>query len=199
MLEEHTKKDIEKKSLDILRGANALDIFPTPVEKITLYTGLTIATDIDLAHVNKMFVSALTDHVKSNANRVSGSIRGLLHRPQKTIYLDQSQLPTRKSFVTVHEIAHEVLTWQHEVLSCLDDDTTLDPNVDEQFEAEANYFASTTLFQHDRFLHQIGQHEIGVQSCIKIAKHFGASLHATIRRYVEQSPKKCALLVPRKY
>jgi len=36
---------------------------------------------------------------------------------------------------------------------------------------------------------------MGMQSCIKISKHFGASLHATVRRYVEQSSKKCALLV----
>jgi hypothetical protein len=102
---------------------------------------------------------------------------------------------SRKSFVKLHEVGHDVLYWQHEILCCLDDDQTLDADVHEEFEEEANYFASVTLFQHDRFDSEMGKYELGINASLSTAKHFGASLHATLRRYVERSDKRCALLI----
>lgn len=60
---------------------------------------------------------------------------------------------------------------------------------------EANYFASVTLFQHDRFSSEIKKLKLGIDSAIYLAKMFGASVHATLRTYVENKPKRCALLV----
>ena len=60
----------------------------------------------------------------------------------------------KKNFVQLHEIGHGVLSWQNEIMLALDNDETLCEEYGEQFEAEANYFASITLFQHERFFEE---------------------------------------------
>src|SRR5207249_4557685 len=77
----------------------------------------------------------------------------------------------------------------------LDNDMTLDPEVREQFEAEANYFAWITLFQQDRFQREMSKLEWGIKAPIHLAKQFGGSLHAALRKYVEYSNNRCALIV----
>ena len=62
-------------------------------------------------------------------------------------------------------------------------------------EAEANYFASITLFQNDRFENEVKKYELGLPTVMQLSKYFGASNHATFRRYVENSKQRCALLI----
>lgn len=192
MLEEHTRKDIEKHSLEVLKGCKGLDVFPTPVDSIVEYTELAIATGIDLSSVNESFFSNFSsDLLRSGLSK----IRGILDRSHKIIYLDLSQKTSRQGFVKLHEVGHEILPWQKKSLAYLDDDNTLGEDINEDFEAEANYFASITLFQHDRFLNQASKLELGINAPLYLAKHFGSSAHAALRRYVECSKKRCALLV----
>ena len=122
-------------------------------------------------------------------------IRGFLDRREKVIYLDMDQISSRQNFVTLHETGHNVLPWQNKTLEFLDDDETLDPDTHEEFEQEANYFASVTLFQNDRFENHAKKFELGMPSVMQLSNHFGASAHATFRRYVEDSKFRCALLV----
>ena len=67
--------------------------------------------------------------------------------------------------------------------------------IEEQFEQEANYFASITLFQHDRFIQEAEKLNLGLSSVMALSKKFGASVHATLRNYVLNSKNRCALLV----
>lgn len=76
-----------------------------------------------------------------------------------------------------------------------DDDFTLSPETKEQFEAEASYFASETMFQGDKFAEMVKDEPLTIQTAIKVSPFFGASIHATLRRLVEFSPIRCALLV----
>ncbi len=69
------------------------------------------------------------------------------------------------------------------------------PEVNNQFEAEANYFASAALFQLHRFDDDISALELGIKSPMHLADKYGGSKHAAIRRYVERSPKRCSLLI----
>ncbi len=192
MLEPHTKKDIEKRSIEILKGCGAYGVFPTPVDSIVTYSELVVGTGIDVNSIKDNFLSFFSsDILKSGLAK----IRGLLDRSEKVIYLDNTQNFGRKNFVKLHEVGHEVLPWQKKSLAYLDDDTTLSEYVNEDFEEEANYFASITLFQHDRFIAEMSKLELGIKAPMALAKQFGASVHATIRRYVEHSKKRCALLI----
>ena len=76
-----------------------------------------------------------------------------------------------------------------------DDDESLSSETQEEFEQEANYFASITLFQHDRFYNELNKLNLSIESAMQLSKIFGASIHATLRRYVENSKNRCALIV----
>lgn len=195
MIDLPSKSDIEKISLDLLKQSKALDIFPTPVDKILSYSELRLEKGIDLSNIDQSFLSKFSDKVSQKFIETLGLVRGLIDRREKIIYLDLSQNFNRQNFVKLHEVGHDALYWQREILEHLDDDTTLDSFTKEEFEAEANYFASSTLFQHDRFEHEMQKLELGIKSPMALAKVFGASIHATLRRYVEYSKNRCALLV----
>lgn len=191
-MELQSKKDIENISIDILKASKAFGIFPTPIDKIVQHSELTISEGIDLKSLEKKYGGFnFSDAFRSGIAKV----RGFLDRSEKLIYLDLDQPVTRRGFVTLHETGHSVLPWQQKTLQFLDDDETLDPQTKEEFEAEANYFASITLFQHDMFIQEVKKYELGIQAALHLSKYFGASGHATLRRYVETSKKRCAMLV----
>ena len=76
-----------------------------------------------------------------------------------------------------------------------DDKETISPRVKLLFEKEANFFASCVLFQLDIFDEEVAKLPLSLQSAMFISNKFGASTQATLRRYVEYSKKRCALLV----
>ena len=140
--------DIEKISLDILKDSKSLDVFPTPIDQILSYVNLNVDLNIDLFTIPREF-EAKNPNVLHSA---LGKLRGVLDRKEKKVYIDHSQIETRRNFVKLHEIGHEVLPWQGKCCNILeDDDKTLDLDTQEEFESEANLFASATLFQQERF------------------------------------------------
>lgn len=191
MLDPSTQKDIEKISYDLLKQSKALDVFPTPVDKLLIFSDLVVNRNVNLASVEESFLSKASVQFKSALNKV----KGILDRRERTIYLDLSLPLSSQGFIKLHETGHDLLYWQKEIIEFLDDDLTLSPDVQEQFEVEANYFASITLFQQDRFNNSSRKYPLDINSTIKLAKEFGASIHATMRRYVETSDLKCSLLV----
>jgi Zn-dependent peptidase ImmA (M78 family) len=185
-------KDIDKVSFNLLKGSKSFDVFPTPVDKIVQYGEAVINNNINITSIHESYLKKATDALFKAVTKV----RGLFDRTTRTIYLDQSLLPARKNFVKLHEVGHGVLPWQRKVHDVIeDDDDSLSAYTIEEFEAEANYFASVTLFQHDRFTNELNKLNLGIESAMHLSKLFGASIHATLRRYVECSEKRCALIV----
>jgi Zn-dependent peptidase ImmA (M78 family) len=192
MIELQSQKDIEKISYEILKGSKSLDVFPTPIDKIVSYAELMINNDVDLSKIPTNYLSRASDALK----RALGKLQGALDRREKIVYLDLSAHPLKQKFVKLHEVGHKVLPWQEKISEVLEDDeNTLDASCREEFEAEANFFASATLFQQDRFLSEMDKLGLGIDEALLLAKYFGASTHATLRRYVECSKKRCALIV----
>jgi Zn-dependent peptidase ImmA (M78 family) len=188
MLDSFNQQQIEKISLELLKRAKAYGVFPTPIDKIVSKADLIVADDIDLSKVKRSFIDRITDGAKS----LLKDIRGILDRRRKVIYVDMSVGESRQNFIKLHETGHEVITWQKEILNRLDDDYTLSPEVQEEFEAEANFFASTTLFQFDDEMKRL---PLGLPAAKVLAKKFGGSIHATLRKMVEKTKRRCALLI----
>lgn len=183
--------DIDRIVLDTLSKSKSLGIFPTPVDKIIRYAELYVDTRIDLSRVTDSFFAKSEMFMK----RGVAKIRGVLDRSEKVIYLDLQQPDVKMRFVKLHEAGHELCPWQGKLHDCLDDDETLDPDISEKFEAEANYFASASMFQVDLFNDKMAELPLELASAIQLSKIFGSSVHASLRRYVEESTKRCALLV----
>lgn len=186
-----SQKDIEGKVLDILKQSNALDKFPTPVDKIVTCADLIVDGKIDLAHYKEPILKKLFKPLKNALI----DLRGFVDRREKVIYVDHSMRESRKNFVKLHEVGHIILPWQSAILNCADNDDTLNPFVEEEFEAEANYFASAAFFQLDRFDGEVRKLGLGIDAARALSTHFGASIHAALRRMVEFQSKRCALIV----
>ena len=62
-------------------------------------------------------------------------------------------------------------------------------------EASASFFASCALFQLERFDEEVEKLPLSMKSAQVLGQMFGGSNHAALRRYVERSKKRCALLV----
>lgn len=191
MMDLSTKKDIDNLSYEILRGSKSLDVFPTPIDAIVTHAELVVSTT-DLSKIPPNYVAKSIDAFK----RVMGKLQGMLDRREKVVYLDLSSHPSKQKFVKLHEVGHKVLPWQQGSYDGFEDDEyTLNADTREEFEAEANYFASCTFFQQDRFFTEMDKLGLGMDAALLLAKLFGASNHATLRRYVEYSKKRCALIV----
>jgi Zn-dependent peptidase ImmA (M78 family) len=195
MIDLPSKSDIEKISFGLLKQSKALDVFPTPINQILEYSNLHLDRSIDLAKIDHSFISRFSEKISHKFIEAFELVRGVLDRHEKVIYLDLSQSIGRQNFIKLHEVGHDVLNWQREIYEHLDNDISLDQYVEEEFEAEANYFASVTLFQHDRFEHEVKKLELSIKSPMHLSKIFGSSVHASLRKYVEVSSKRCALLV----
>jgi hypothetical protein len=184
-------QDIDKIARNILIASKTWGKFPTPVDEIIRFTELQIDQGVDLSSINPGFLTSQF-HFLSRALK---KVVGLVDIRQNTIYLDHSQKTPRKNFIKLHEVGHHALSWQNEMLGYMDDDSTLDPSVKDEFEREASYFASGTLFQLDRFDDEASKLPLCISSPQVLGKKFGGSNHAAIRRYVERCKKRCAVLI----
>lgn len=183
--------EIDKLARNILVGSKALGKFPTPVDDIIAYTELSLATGVDLSREDPGFAAVAAGFF----GRISRKVLGMIDLRQKVIYLDESQKTSRKNFVKLHEVGHGVIPWQRDLLGCQDDETTIVPEVEEIYEREASFFASSSLFQLDRFDEEAAKLPLSIASARVLAQKFGGSVQASLRRYAERSPKRCALLV----
>jgi hypothetical protein len=185
--------EIEKIAREVLKGSKGLGVFPTPVDKIVSFAELTVAQDLDLGTIEPGFIPRRFEFAKAALRKVLGLIDFRI----KTIYLDQSQIESRKNFIKLHETGHDVLVWQKDVLGRTDDEVTIAPEVKDTFEAEASYFASCILFQLERFEEEAAKYPLSLKSARALAQKFGGSIQASVRRYVQTSRKRCAVLVLR--
>lgn len=186
-----TEREIEKIVYDILKSSGAIDIFPTPVDRIISFC------ELNVNHLNDFHKSIPSNYIAKNAEafkRLLGKIAGVFDREEKIIYIDTNLNKGKQNFVKLHEVGHKAIPWQ-EVTLIEDDNFTLSPDVKESFEIEANFFASNALFQLDRFDHEISKLPLELNTIMHLANKFGASVHATARRYVEQNKLKCQLLI----
>lgn len=188
------RPDIEQIAERILRDSRCEGIFPTPVDRVVEHTKLQLDQGVDLSAISPGLLQRFDEVIRNRITSALSGILGLIDLREKTIYLDLSQAAPRQHFVKLHEVGHHALPWQNDILY-LDDERTLKANVTEEFEKEASFFASEILFQGNRFASEAAKLPLGIRSPLTLAGKFGSSKHAALRRYVEYSTKRCALLV----
>jgi hypothetical protein len=75
------------------------------------------------------------------------------------------------------------------------DHAYLDPDTRDDFERQANCFASDVMFQNDAFTKEAADHEFTIWTPIRIGRNYGASIYSALRRYVSTSDLACAVVV----
>ncbi len=175
----------------LLQQADVGNCLPTPVDKIVRCAHLTVSRKITLDQNHRDFFSRSFNLLQSALNKTVG----MVDLRENIIYVKQNIFPQRRRFVTLHEVGHASLPWQRQTYLYLDDETTLAPDIQDQFEREANQFAADLLFQIDRFDREARDLPLSLHSALSLARNYGASAHAAFRRYVEHHHRACALLV----
>ncbi len=175
----------------ILKEAGVGDRLPTPVDDVVACAELVVSREVTLSEEHEGFFTTSLKVLKSALKKAIG----LVDLRENVIYLDTTVLPQKRAFLKLHETGHKVLPWQRDAYLYLDDETTLDIDVRQLFESEANRFAADVLFQIDRFDRDARELPMSLKSPLALAKRYGASAHASIRRYVENNERACAVLV----
>lgn len=172
-----------------LEWASAVDVLPTPLDDVAKAAGV-----VDIREA-----AMLPEDIVVKKPRLWKRILGAVVFPEKTIYVDrQSQIGPRANFTQAHEVTHVLLPW-HEVAYRLDDERQLFFDTKDELELEANLGAAHLIFQGRRYHERALQNEVSIATPIELAQHYGASLHASIRYYVERHPDPVAVLVAGRY
>jgi hypothetical protein len=108
--------------------------------------------------------------------------------------VDLSQPLGRQRFILGHETGHKIIPWHAPALH-LDDEKRIFLDANEELEEEANLAASLLMFQGGRFHARALDYETSLQAPIGLAEPYGASLHTSIRFYVEHHLEPVALIV----
>ncbi|MDA8105453.1 MAG: ImmA/IrrE family metallo-endopeptidase [Nitrospiraceae bacterium] len=182
-----------KKAEYALRSAGAFGVFPTPIEDILS------AQKLELEHENVFelsFLKKIRKRASSALKSAIGKVIGLFHIPGKIIFIDKTVMAIKQTFLKLHEIGHYILPWQRKMYAVVEDcKQTIDPEIADLFEREANVFASEVLFQRNTFIEEALDDPFGIKVPMKLSKKYGASVYASIRQYVQKNPRSCIVLV----
>lgn len=164
--------------------ADAAGVFPTPLDRVAEVAGIQEIIDL----------SDMPEAMLLKKPKALWRILGAYAFRARTAFVDLSQPLARVRFVKAHETGHLIIPW-HEDSYYFDDEGRLFRNTEELLELEANFAAAHLIFQGPRFFERALDFERSINTPIAIADEFGASLHATIRYYVERHPDPIAAVI----
>jgi IrrE N-terminal-like domain len=170
-----------------LIAAGALGQIPTPLDAVGAALKLHPAEDL-------YNLADMPPSLRQRIKGLAGKVVGALAVGERTVLIDRSQSRPKQRFTHGHEIGHQGLPW-HAQAYFADDNRTLDPYTRNELEAEASAYSAELLFNVGAFTDRAHSTRLGLASALELADVFQSSSTAAIRRYVEDSPRPCALLV----
>ncbi len=186
--------EIRLAATKMLRDAGAVGIYPTPVDEIMRAAKIEIVPiALDEGYLAKLRRKA--EQAGKALLSALSKLWGVFDPKARIAFIDPETPKEKVPFLKLHEGGHAVLPWQSIFGLFEDCRKTLDPEIKAQFEREANVFASDVLFQLDGFAREAADHKFGISVPLRLAKRYGASVYATVRRYVTSSDRTCAVVV----
>jgi IrrE N-terminal-like domain len=174
--------DIARLTAGLLERAEVRDRLPTPVEDIIEAAGLTEPNESVLAD---HLIDEAPPHLASRIKKLKYKVQALVDRRAKEIHIRPDiNHDGQRRFKQLHEVTHDLLPWQDET-AYADDSRTLSWTTKRWFEQEANQGGAELLFQRSLFEIMAADYKIGFSAILELANKFGASYHASFRRYVE--------------
>lgn len=196
-LDPSQRRAVEERARKLLDRASAWNRFPTPTPDILEAAKLTVATyrAFDprqiLAYIQKKGATA-AGHLKSAISKVLG----ICDSEDQVIHIDQTVGVSKQNFLKLHETGHHELPAHRSLFRIFQDcEKTLDPEVSELFEREANNFARFALFQGDAYAKMAADCAFEIKTPIKLAAKFGASIYASSREFARTNARACAVYI----
>jgi Zn-dependent peptidase ImmA (M78 family) len=195
-LTESQYKRVRKEAQKALEKANALGCFPTPVNQIMAIAQVSLAEEDILDESFLITIRKSVLHAGSALKRALSKVLGLFDARENLIFIDRSVKAVKQTFLKLHEIGHSLLPWQKPLYAVVEDcEKTLAPDTADQFDREANVFATEVLFQLDGFIAEANDHNFGIRVPLDLSKKYGSSVYAAVREYVRKNHRACAVFV----
>ena len=179
-----SEQDIAQLAELSLKEANAIDKLPTPIDDLIKVSKVEEVFNFD--QIKAGFFASLKKDVQETSKFIIQKIRGIADLRERAIYIPKTDNPLRNIFPKAHELGHQIIPWHNIDPTYTDNDGTLSPRIEIEFEKEANFFASEVIFQGKRFGNNARDYAASFEAIFKLSDLYGASKFSTIWRYVEE-------------
>lgn len=176
-----------------LREAGALGRFPTAIDDVMAAAKVEeVKEDV----LNEGFLEKLRRQASGALKSALSKVIGLFDAKARLVFIDRSLHVVKQTFVRLHETGHAFLSWQRDLYAVVEDcEQTIDPELADQFDREANVFASEVLFQLDGFSKEAEEQAFGILVPVRLSGKYGASIYASVRQYVTKNWRACSVVV----
>lgn len=196
LLDPHQLANVQRHADRLLREASAIGRFPTPIDDLMAAAKLTVVDDEVL---DENFLQQFIKKAKASVATVKSALSkvlGLFEANDRFVVIDKNAPKPRVPFIKLHEVGHGTMPHQSNLYKIMHDcEKTLEPEIADLFEREANVFASEVLFQGEAFSQDAHAQSFGIKVPMKLAKKYGGSNYATFRRYVITNPHVCCVVI----
>jgi hypothetical protein len=196
ILDIHQLATVQRYADRLLRDASAHGVFPTPIDDLLAAAKLTVVDDEVL---NETLLQQFVHKAKAGLDSIKmalSKVLGLFESHEGLVVIDKNAPKPRVPFIKLHEAGHGTLPHQRKMYRLIHDcEKTLDAEITDLFEREANVFASEVLFQGEVFAQEASDQEFGIKVPMALARKFGASNYSAFRRYVITNSHACCVVV----
>ena len=185
LLDSHQLANVLRHADQLLREASAIGRFPTPIDDLLAAAKLTVVDDEVLSEGSWRNSSRKPRPPSATIKSALSKVLGLFEANDRFVVIDKNAPKPRVPFIKLHEAGHGTMPHQSKLYKIMHDcKKTLEPDIADLFEREANVFASEVLFQGDAFSQEAHAQSFGIKVPMRLAKKYGGSNYATFRRYV---------------
>jgi hypothetical protein len=189
-------KRVRSEAERALKLSGAFGQLPTPVDEVLR------AAEVEEVQED-VLNEGLIAKLRRKAGKAGGALKsalskviGLFDVTGRLVFIDRSLHLVRQTFVRLHEAGHAFLRWQRDLYAVVEDcELTINPELADLFEREANVFAAEVLFQLDSFSAEAEQRDFGILTPVRLSKQYGSSIYSAVRQYVTKNRRACAVIV----
>jgi Zn-dependent peptidase ImmA (M78 family) len=196
-LDPDERRGVEERARRLLDRASAWGVFPTPIDDIVA------AANLKVAPKSIFDLQAIAAYLKDKAIETGQNLKsavsklfGLYDSNDSIIHIDESVGETKQNFLKLHETGHHELPAHRKIFKFFQDcEKTLEPEIADQFEREANNFARFAMFQGSAYADQARDNAMSIKTPMRLAKEFGASQYASAREFARTHHRACAVYI----
>jgi len=184
---------IQNLALKTLKKGDAIGVYPTPITHLIEVAKLEV---VENEGIDESYLARLSKRFKQTLKSAVGKLFAVFDYLGKIIHVEKNVHVAKRPFLKLHELGHAVIPWQRDIYTGIQEsENTLQPEISEEFERQANVFATEVLFQIDAFDKLAASEDISINVPLRLKQKFGSSAYAAVRRYVSRNCRSCAVLI----
>lgn len=180
-----------------LDRASGWGIYPTPIPIILEAANLRVApaSAFDPRRIMEYLIGK-TERAASALKSAISKVFGIYDADEQLIHIDHNVRESKQNFLKLHEAGHHELPPHRKLFRIFQDcEKTLEPEIADLFEREANNFARLVLFQGDGYRDMAADYKFEIKTPMKLAGKFGASVYASCREYARTHHRACVVYI----